>query len=130
VDPVRSIGACYSHDDPVIRFRPRLQLRDLDNCMFMPVLNRSLAEKLHSIQVFANDYKLADIGPDDFTIDGSPFESTNLFERFTPDELADPWVRIRPSNWFSAFELRFSSTTPRRMYPHEETHDTPASSAV
>ena len=130
MDPVSSIGAHYSHNDPVIRLRPRLQLRDLDDCMFMPVLNRSLAVKLHSIQVFANEYKLADIGPDDFTIDGSPFETTVLPERFTPDELADPWVRIRPSNWFSAFWLRFTSTTPRRMSPHEETHDTPASSAV
>jgi hypothetical protein len=106
VNPVKSIGAHYSHDDPVIRFRPRLQLWDLNECFFMPVLNRSLAEKLHSIQVFANAYKLADIRSDDFTIDGSPFEGLNLPERFTPDELADPWVRIRPSNWYSAFRAQ------------------------
>jgi hypothetical protein len=128
-DRVRSIPARYSHDDPLIRFRPRLQLRDLNDCMFMPALNRSLAEKLHSIQVFANGYKLADIGPDDFTIDASPYAST-VPDGFTPDELADPWVRIRPSAVSSVFQLRFTSTTPRRMYGHEEMRDTPMPKAV
>jgi hypothetical protein len=97
--------------------------------MFMPVLNRSLAEKLHSIQVFANGYKLADIGPDDFKIDGSSYKSSEP-DGFTPDELADPWVRIRPSAMSSAFHLRFTSTTPRRMYGHEEMRDTSVPDAV
>jgi hypothetical protein len=107
--------------DPLIRFRPRLQLRDLDNCMFMPVLNKSLSEKLDSIQVFANGYKLADIGLDEFEIDTSPIEST-IPGAFTPEELGDSWVRIRPARRFlaSTFHLRFTPTTPSRMYTYTE----------
>jgi hypothetical protein len=118
INPVSDIVTSYSHDDPLIRFRPRLQLRDLDECMFMPVLNLSLAKKLHSIEVFANGYKLADIGSDEFSIDSSPFES-ELIDLFTEEELADPWVRIRPRG-ASAFRLQFGSMTPRRMYDHSE----------
>ncbi len=128
VDPVPSIAVHYSHDDPLIRFRPRLQLRDLKDCVFMPVLNRSLADKLHSIQVFANGYKLADIGADDFRIDDTPFKS-RVPDCFTPDELSDPWVRMRPSEMSSTFHLRFTSTTPRRMFSHEEPRETPAPEA-
>jgi hypothetical protein len=129
LNPVASIVADYSHDDPLIRFRPRLQLRDLNDCMFMPLLNRSLADKLHSIQVFANGYKLADIGPDDFMIDASRV-APNIPGSFTADELADAWVRIRPSALASTFALRFTSSTPRRMFEHDETRDTPAPSAT
>jgi hypothetical protein len=124
VDPVSAIVAHYSHGDPLVRFRPRLQLRDLDNCMFMPVLNRSLAEKLHSVQVFANGYKLSDIRTSDFLIGYSPF-TAKIPDSFTAKELADPWVRIHPSSVDSAFHLMFTSTTPRRMYSHEEMRDSP-----
>jgi hypothetical protein len=124
MDPVPAIIVHCSHDDSLFRFRPRLQLRDLDDCMLMPVLNQQLAEKLHSIQVFANGYKLADIGPDDFMIDRSPYKGT-VPDAFTPGELADSWVRLRPSSLSSTFHLRFTSTTPRRMYGYEEPRDTP-----
>jgi hypothetical protein len=125
MDPVPSITTHYSHDDVLIRFRPRLQLRDLHGCMFMPVLNRSLAEKLHSIQVFANGYKLADIGPDDFKVDCSAYKSAAPGP-FSTEELADPWVRIRPSQMSSTFYLQFTSTTPKRMYGYEEMCDSRA----
>lgn len=121
-DPVSAIVASYSHDDSLIRYRPRLELRDLDGCRFMPVLNRSLAEKVQSIEVFANDYKLAHIGPEDFIIDSSPVQ-VKVPDAFTPDELADPWVRIRPCNFSTVFHLHFTSTTPRRMLGHEEPPD-------
>ena len=119
MEQVPSIIVRYLHDDPLVRFRPRLQLRDLADCVFMPVLNQSLAEKLHSIQVFANEYKLADIRPDDFTIDRSSFKNP-VPEAFTPDELADQWVRIRPAGISSAFRLKFTATTPKRIYGHDE----------
>lgn len=122
MDPVPAVVARYSHDDFLIRFRPRLELRDLDDCMFMPVLNRSLAEKLHSIEVFANGYKLAHIGPDDFQVDTSQF-GVRVPAAFTTHELADPWIRVRPSKLESVFRLRFRSTTPRRMFGHDETAD-------
>jgi hypothetical protein len=122
MDPVPAITIHYTHDDFLIRFRPRLELRDLDDCRFMPVLNQSLAEKLQSIEVFANGYKLAHISRDDFEIDLSRHEGT-MPGAFTQDELADPWVRIRPSNFSSAFKLYFATTTPKRMFGHEETSD-------
>ena len=122
MDPVRAITIHYTHDDALIRFRPRLDLRDLDDCMFVPILNLSLAEKLQSIEVFANGYKLVHIGQDNFLVDRSQFKSP-LPDVFTPDELADPWVRIRPSNGSSAFHLPFMSATPRRMFGHEEVPD-------
>lgn len=124
MNPVPFVTVHYSHDDPLIRFRPRLQLRDLDDCMFMPVLNQSFAQKLQCIEVFANGYKLAHIGPDQFLIDGSPYNAETS-ELFTPEELSDPWVRIRPSEMSSAFHLRFTSNTPRRMFGHQETPNLP-----
>ncbi len=122
VDPIPSITVHYAHDDPLIRFRPRLRLRDLDDCMFMPIVNLSLAEKIDAIEVVANGYKLAHIGPQDFKLDRSRFES-EVDQAFSAEELADPWVRIRPAEMSSAFHLRFTSNTPRRLFGHQETPD-------
>lgn len=119
MDQVPFILAEYGHDDSLIRFRPRLALRDLDDCSFLPFLNASLAVKLHSFQVFANGYKLADFGPSDFQIDRSEC-GKDLPGDFTDSELSDPWVRIRPSTFSSSFHLLFSETTPRRMFGHDE----------
>lgn len=121
MDPVSVIVAKYSHDDALIRFRPRLALRDLDDCMFLPVLNASLAEMVQTIEVFANGYLLTQIGPADFSIDRSELGVNSLPGAFTSAELADPWVRLRPSNGTSAFHLRFDSKTPRRIFEHTET---------
>ena len=111
LDPVGAVVAEYRHDDPLIRFRPRLQLRGLEECMFLPVVNLSLAEKLHSVAVFANGYKLADIGPGDFYIDTSAWGG-GLPGEFTPDELRDEWVIIRPKAFASSFHLRFTARPP------------------
>jgi hypothetical protein len=119
ISSVPAIVIQYSHDDFVIRFRPRLELRDLNDCTFMPVLNQSLADKVQSMEVFANSYKIADIGPEDFQVDRSQFNAT-VPGAFTAEELVDPWVRIRPSGFSSAFHLHFEATTPRRMVGHEE----------
>lgn len=124
MDPVSAITVHYRHDDPLIRFRPRIQLRDLDDCIFMPILNLSLAEKIDTIEVVANGYKLAHIGPEDFKIDRSGFQS-EVDQAFSAEELADPWVRIRPAEMSSAFHLRFTSNTPRRLFGHQETPDLP-----
>ncbi|WNZ54069.1 hypothetical protein QT397_02145 (plasmid) [Microbulbifer sp. MKSA007] len=122
MDPVRAIMTHYRHDGSMIRIKPRLLLRDLDECSFMPVLNRSLAEKLHSFQIFANGYKLADYSLEDFSIDSDKWDS-QLPGQFTPEELSDPWVRIRPIS-ASVYQLKFSETTPRRLYEHRELNDT------
>lgn len=121
VDPVSVIVAKYSHDDALVRFRPRLTLRDLDDCMFMPVLSASLAEKVQTIEVLANGYLLAQMGAGDFRIDSSEFSNGSLPDKFTSSEIEDPWVRLRPSSHSSAFHLRFESITPRRIFEHTET---------
>lgn len=122
MDPVPAVSAQYRHDQSFIRYQPRLALRDIDDCSFLPFLNASLAEKLHSFQVYANGYKLADFGPDDFKIDQSECGG-DLPGEFTEAELKDAWVRIRPAIPSSTFYLRFSETTPRRMFGHEEPND-------
>lgn len=122
MNPVSAITVHYRHDDPLIRFRPRIQLRDLDDCMFMPFLNLSLAEKIDTIEVVANGYKVAHIGPEDFKIDRSSFQS-EIDHAFSVEELNDPWVRIRPAEMSSAFHLRFTSKTPRRLFGYQETPD-------
>ena len=124
MDPVPVVIARYNHDETLIRFHPRLALRDLDDSSFLPFLNASLAEKLHSFQVFANGYKLADFGPGDFKIDRSDC-GDGFPGDFTEEELSDAWVRIRPSNMSSTFYLRFAATTPRRMFGHDEPIDNP-----
>lgn len=124
VSSASAITARYSHDDPLFRFRPRLSLRDLDDCMMLPFLNLSLAGKLERIQVFANGYKLLDVGPGEFAIDRSAVTSGPP-GYFSPEELADPWVRIRPSGVASNFHIRFSERTPRRMYATAEMPDGP-----
>ncbi|MCJ2010441.1 hypothetical protein [Methylobacterium sp. J-092] len=118
-DPVSDITVSYRHDNDLIRFQPRIQLRDLDRCMFMPILNKALAQKVSSFDVYANGYHLLALGPSDFRIDNSSF-NFSLPGEYSPEELSDPWVRIRPASGSSAFHLYFSSRTPRRMFGHEE----------
>jgi hypothetical protein len=58
---------------PLIRLRPELRLQDFDECMFIFFfLNQSLAEKLHSINIYANEYKVAEIPNGGFSIDRTP----------------------------------------------------------
>jgi hypothetical protein len=108
----------------MIGFRPRLQLRDLEECMFMPILNRSLAQKIGSFDVYANGYHLLAIGPSEFSIDDSAL-GFSLPGDYAPEELADPWVRIRPASFSSSFQLHFSSRTPRRTFGYEDVTGTP-----
>lgn len=116
VDPVEFIRTAYNHDDSVIRFRPRLSLCNLDQAVIMPMVNRSLAERLSTIHIYANGYKLRAIGRDDFLIDRSDFDLGKPPIEFGQQELRDPWVRIRPSTYASAFEISFEEYTPRRLF--------------
>lgn len=127
MEKVRFVRACYSHDH-YIRISPRLVLKDLDQAMFMPVLNRSLAGKLKAIHVYANGYKLKDIQCEDFRIDATAFDPKVPVE-FAEDELADPWVRIRPSDFASNFSLEFYGQTPKKLFLSRETIDSLAKPA-
>jgi hypothetical protein len=123
MDPVSVIPITYQHDDFMFRFRGRLLLRDLDDCMLMPVINCSLAKKIKTIHIFANGYKLDEIGQAEFSIDDTEFK-VDLPINFTEQELMDPWVRIRPSTMSSVFHFRFFERTPRRLFISEEAKNT------
>jgi hypothetical protein len=104
-----------------IRYEPTICLRDLDEAMFLPFINRSLAEKVHAVHIFANGYKIQEIAADDLKIDSTQFDPGVPVD-FSPEELNDPWVRIRP-NGSSAFHFRFFEQTPKRMYVPETVTD-------
>lgn len=123
-DPVPAVFAQYRHGRTFRGRLPRLTLRDFNDGMFLPFVNASLAEKIHSIQIFANGYKLEDLAPTDFKIDRSKC-GPELPGGFTDEELKDAWVRLRPARLSSAYQFRFGQTTPRRMYGHEEPADSP-----
>jgi hypothetical protein len=97
-----------------IRFFPGLSLRDLDEAMFLPMANKSLAEKVKAIHVYSNGYKLQEVDCSQFKVDNTKFEP-NIPANFSPDELRDPWVRIRPQI-VSAFHIHFFDDTPKRMF--------------
>jgi hypothetical protein len=94
---------------------------DIDECMFLFWINRSLAEKVNAIHIYANEYKLTDIGRDGFHIDDSSFEPGVPY-LFSAQELADPWVRLRPKV-SSALHIRFSDQTPKRFFHAVEVPD-------
>lgn len=123
-DPISVLIATYRHADTDRGDRPLLSMRDLDDGMFLPFVNASLANKIHSIQIFADGYKLNDFGPDDFRTD-SHRTGDRLPGDFSDEELRDGWVRLRPSSGSSAYNLRFRELTPRRIYGHEEPADSP-----
>ncbi len=62
MDPVQRLGASYRSNDYFIRFRAGLALLDLDDCMYLPIVNETLAQKIESIEVFAGGYRVAHIG--------------------------------------------------------------------
>lgn len=119
IDPVEFVSIRYDHDNSFIRYQPRLCLRDIDDAMFLPIVNKSLAEKIRAIHIISNGYKLQEITKSKFSIDSSAF-SSNIPANFTNDELNDVWVRIRPID-ASAFRISFSDQTPKRMYISRQT---------
>lgn len=122
-DPVKAVRIRYNKDS-FIRFMPGPRLLDMDDCMFLFWVNRGLAEKVKAIHIYANEYKLTDIGAEGFDIDNSSFE-TDLPYFFSAQELSDPWVRLRPK-MASAFHIRFSEQTPKRFFHAVEVPDSGA----
>ncbi|MDK9362939.1 hypothetical protein [Lelliottia wanjuensis] len=118
VNEVEFIRISY-RKDRIVRYKSTISLRDLDEAMYLPLMNKSLAEKIKAIHIYADGYKIQEFGFDDFSIDPSSFEPS-IPVKFSDEELSDPWVRIRPSNFSSAFHIRFSEKTPRRMFMPEQ----------
>jgi hypothetical protein len=67
VDPVQLVAIRYSHDS-FIRLQPRLSLRDLDEAMLLPILNKSLSVKVKAIHIDSNGYKLQKVSREQFGV--------------------------------------------------------------
>lgn len=104
-------------NNPLIRLRPGLALKDLDDSMFIFFSNKTLSQKIRAIHIYSNGYKLKEIT--ELIADKSQFEP-ELPVEFSVDELADPWVRIRHRELLSAFHLRFLEETPTRLFSPDQ----------
>ncbi len=80
----------------------------------MPFVSLSFARKVRRIRISANGYVLDDLGPGDFSIDESQ-TGLDIDDRFSTEELADSWVRLRPRR-SSAYQFDFYCKTPRSMF--------------
>jgi hypothetical protein len=119
-DPVKIVRIRYNRDS-FIRFEPGPTLQDLDDCRFFFCLNQGLAEKVKAIHIYANEYKLTEISGKGFKIDTSSFKPP-VPRFFSDEELADPWVELRPEI-ASNFHIRLSEQTPKRFFHANETAD-------
>jgi len=107
------LSISYSKDH-FIRIYPNLKLRDIDDAMVLPIMNKSLACKIKRIHINSNGYRIKTIENKKFSIDTTSF-TPNIPAQFTDEELRDPWVRIRPKR-SSAFRILFFEETPKRMF--------------
>lgn len=121
-DSVELISISYSHDLGLVRYQPRLTLRDLDEAGFVLYVNESLAVKLRGIHVYANGYKLQDVDVGQFVIDRTKEADPDIPIAFDAEELRDKWTTIRAHN-ATFFTLSFSDQTPKRMYETPQIRD-------
>jgi hypothetical protein len=112
-DEVEFLPISYSKSS-FIRFFPVISLRDLDDAMFLPFVNRSFAEKIKAIHIYSNGYKLQEIAESDINIDTAEIEP-NFPALFDDSELSDQWVRVRPQG-SSTYYMRFFERTPKRLF--------------
>ena len=112
-DAIENIPISYSKDG-LIRFYPVISMRDLDDAMFLPFVNQSLATKIRAIHIYSNGYKLQEINRSEMYVDTNEIDPGFPIE-FDDGELEDPWVRIRPIDFASTFHMHFFRHTPMRM---------------
>ncbi len=94
---------------------------EVDECIMLFYFNRGLAEKVRSISVYANEYKLTEIKADGLRIEDSMARPKVPLD-FTDEELKDPWVTIRPQ-YAATFRVTFSEQTPKRFLRAYEVTD-------
>jgi hypothetical protein len=120
LDDVEFLYLRYAND-PLIRLRPGLALKDVDDSTFIFFSNRTFSQKIRAIHVYSNGYKLKEIT--ELISDDSQFDP-EVPVTFALDELSDPWVRIRPRDLSSAFHLRFLEETPTRIFSPDQVKNT------
>lgn len=84
-------------------------------------MNSTLAARIKTIRIFANEYKLAEIDAKRLEIDNEKVDP-QISMLFSESELADAWVRVRPRD-SSFFTLYFSDFTPKRIFEPKEVPD-------
>jgi hypothetical protein len=109
---VRQLAIDFGTDN-LVRIPPYLLLRDVDEACFALFLNRALAEKLKTVSVYGNEYKLAEYSRENMRIER--FDNFRIPMCFANEELADGWVRVM--NDLSPFRVSFSEKTPFRVFP-------------
>lgn len=112
-ETVSAISVEYKQSD-FLRFPPYFRMKDFNESSFMPILSKKLSEKVTSIKVYANSYKIFESGTGEFEIDESEFEKEFPIE-FTKEEMKEKWVRIRPKI-ASVFKISYFDITPKRLY--------------
>ena len=117
LDRVECLSINYRQDE-FVRSKRGIQLRDLNESPFVFWMSQTLAEKIKTIHIYANEYKLAEIAATGVSIDQSGYDVA-LPLHFTEAELADPWVILRPRGE-SVFYVRFSEQTPKRLFAASE----------
>jgi hypothetical protein len=116
----------YSNDF-LVRFAVGPRLLDMDDCRLILELNRSLADKLKTIRIYANEYQLAQIARSICRIE-QPHQQPEIPLIFSDEELSDSWVTVRPTE-ASAFHIRFAEQTPRRFFSPQEVISPPKEKA-
>ncbi len=109
----------YDCDPFPIRMSPTTKLQALDGASVIFQGNRSFVEKISTISVAANEYLLARIPREQFRFSEGD-RGCRYPVCFTEHELKDKWVRIRPANGCSTFDISFSRETPIRYYDARE----------
>ena len=111
---VGSLYISYGYPNDIIRLGPNIRLADLDNSMLALFLNDLLANKVKTICVFGNVYKLIEYSKEAFFVSERSSDNPTDGLLFTADELSDKWVRIMGKN--GAVMIRFSETTPTKIF--------------
>jgi hypothetical protein len=88
-------------------------LIDLDNNNFAFFVNKSLAELIEEIQIYANEYLIFSANKSDLSIDEAPKNLQTVWQ-FSKKELSDEWRRIMLNSGTGQFD--FSSDTPLRTF--------------
>jgi hypothetical protein len=112
VRPIRNIVGAGGYWEFAYR-EHMVNLWDLNECFFGFFTNESLANKINSIEVYANEYLLWHSDMQDLHVDSHSFIPETPWE-FAPSELVDKWVRIMPKSGVGI--LRFDEITPKRFF--------------